>query len=167
MNNIRRIDEKTVEIDGQIYKVAKPCEVIKKKDKRFKPELGEDYYYISDTVSVCYTPWKNCPTDKKSYSIGNCFRTKEEAEFAIERLKVLAELNEFTEPKDAVYDGDRGHFHWYMYYDISTHTLQKGQCFSKKYDCALFESESDIKNAVETIGEDRIKKYLFGVEVTK
>ncbi len=164
MNNIRRIDEKTVEIDGQIYKVAKPCEVIKKKDNRFKPELGEDYYYISDTVSVCYAPWKNYSTDKKSYSIGNCFRTKEEAEFAMEKLKVLAELSEFTERKDAVYDGEN--YHWYMYYDISARKLQKGKAHHK-YDCALFESESDIENAIEAIGKDRIKKYLFGVEVTK
>ena len=70
--------------------------IIKKKPKeRWEPEKGEIYYplFINHIGSDgrCYEgiTWKNDSNDQYSYSIGNCFKTKEQSHEAAEKVKDL------------------------------------------------------------------------------
>ena len=58
----------------------------------FRPHYGEKYFYIDEIGEVNFFYNRNSPYDKMCYSIGNCFKTKEEAEFEVEKLKIVAQL---------------------------------------------------------------------------
>ena len=53
----------------------------------WKPKKGEEYNYFSDDGFLEWTLWNDTQTDIGRYGIYNCFRTKEEAEAAAERVK--------------------------------------------------------------------------------
>ena len=89
-----------------------------KESKVWKPREDEDYYYIGNGV-VEYGCWDGLTYDLQNYSIGNCFKTEDEALFIVQKLKLIAELKRFalehnTEPIDLKnYDQTK----YYFYYD--------------------------------------------------
>lgn len=68
----------------------------KPKNKVWKPESDEMYYYSCSDGFIKEATWDNINVDKNRYAIGNCFKTREEAEFALERQKVIMELKRFA-----------------------------------------------------------------------
>ena len=152
--------------------LADDWEVVEEK-KWWKPEKRTQYYVIhgdGDVERICYT---NNPSDNRAIFMGNCFKTEEEAKFMVEKLKVIHELEKFAyenNDEEAVM--------------VFTHLLKAKYFFrmeikSKKIQVVssptqeylpfniYFDSEEIAKKAIETIGEDRIKKYYFGVKEEK
>lgn len=156
MENIKRIDEKTIEVDGIVYKAEK------KEDKIQHGFEKYSRYWCILGGQVCDCVWTDGEEDKKRLSIGNAFHTKEEAEFALEKLKVIRELKQFAEPKNAVWDF--GEYHHVIYYDCTNMVIDYNYSIINKYVDITFATEEMARKAVEAVGEDRIKKYYFGVE---
>lgn len=77
----------------------------------WKPEYGQKYWLITDDGEVVWNNYSNSQNTR--YLMGNCFKTEDEAKFALEKLKVIAELKRFAEPKDRVWDGDNNHYFIY------------------------------------------------------
>lgn len=50
------------------------------KRKPWKPNLDDEYYYVDECGYACSDPWVNSALDFVFYKIGNCYKTKEEAE---------------------------------------------------------------------------------------
>lgn len=156
MENIKRIDEKTIEVDGIVYKAEE------KEDKiQHGFEYNSKYWYIFDG-KVCASIWTGREDDKSRLCIGNAFHTKKEAEFALEKLKVIHELKQFAEPKNAVWNF--GEYHHVIYYDCTNMVIDYNYSIINKYVDITFATEEMARKAVEAVGEDRIKKYYFGVE---
>lgn len=62
----------------------------KKKGERWKPEIGEKYFFIyGGDHDIIETTWEDYGADKERWNIGNYFRTQEEAEAAAEKSKAL------------------------------------------------------------------------------
>ena len=124
--------------------------------------LHEDslYYYIDACGNLHSDIWKDTTADQTSMSIGNVFRTAEEAEFAIEKLKVVRELKIFAEPTDAVWDGLT---HYHLYFSWRNSRLDIGLAYLAKRSDIYFATEADAKAAILYVGEDRIKKYYLEV----
>lgn len=123
---------------------------------RWKPELGEDYFYCSYSGSVYKVSWINGKLDNSMYNRGNVFRTKEETEFEAERLKVLAEMNEWAGHN---YDGT------YIYYHRPSDEIMidwDGNSTNCHGDIR-FKCVDDALNCIKSVGEDRIKKYYFRI----
>lgn len=60
---------------------------------RWKPEMGQTYYHIGGDGRVYDDTWVNdSAVDNGRFEIGNCFKTIEEAEKAVERLKAWERL---------------------------------------------------------------------------
>ena len=123
------------------------------------PQEGDFYWLIEEQTEVMRYIWHDDDFDNKLLSVGNVFRTEEEAEFAVEKLKVEAELQEFS----------RLFVPWEKNWKISLDTM-KNQ-FEIKWNRAVisqgafyFEDESEAMKAIHSVGADRIKKYIFGVE---
>ena len=90
------------------------------------------------------------------------FVQKKEAEFALEKLKVIHELKQFAEPKNTVWDF--GECHYVIYYNCTRKIIDYNYSMLNKYLDITFATEEMARKAVEAVGEDRIKKYYFGVE---
>ena len=68
---------------------------------RWKPKMGEDYWHVFIGLaygSTCPVMWYDDDIDKNAHAFGNCFKTREQAEAALEKIKqVLLEAhNEAT-----------------------------------------------------------------------
>lgn len=165
---------KRSEYEAKLNKYEEEIEELKKCIKELKnveieedgfwePGDGDSYYCIFDDGDVKEIWWRYHDVHNGRLSIGNIFKTKEEAKFEVERLKVLAELKQFSK------DFKFGAYNYYLSlimsskcfyhnisYDIETDRKAQGVIY--------FESEKMAREAVKTVGEDRIKKYLFEVE---
>ena len=126
------------------------------------PEYNSVYYYIDTRGYCCKGYWTDTIVDKERFVIGNYFRTKEDAHFQVERLKVIAELKRYAEPKDRAWDTNN--VHWCINYDYIEESIvfHFSQC--EKKSVLYFLSRQEAAIAVETVGVDRIKKYYLGVE---
>lgn len=124
------------------------------------------YYHITPCGDVTYSFDSMCLYDEQCYKFGNYFKTKEEAEFARKKRLIYQQLKDYalghnTEEIDL---NNNIQYKWFMRYD--------NECKKMKY-CWMtsslhmhqiyFTSEEIAKDAVKEVGEDNIKKYLFGV----
>ena len=123
------------------------------------PQDGDAYWFIDDEGGMSSTFYKNYYLDIYRQKIGNIFRTEDEAEFAVEKLKVEAELRKFSRTfEDDISD-------WYIYYDTESQRIYTdSRMYCQTQGAIYFESEQVAQQAIELVGEDRIKKYIFGVE---
>lgn len=106
--------------------------------------------------------------DENKFLLGNAFPTREAAEFEVERLKVLHEIKEFIAKNDdkKIDWTDSVEFKYVLTYLIDDSKVSAGVFYSNmKYQKELCaSSEKIINDMIETVGEERIKKYYFGIE---
>lgn len=132
----------------------------------WKPEYDEGYFYVSGYGIVGSNVWINAYIDNGYYEIGNCFKTEEEADFALEKLKVEAELRRFTEENNE-YEidwKDDDQEKWFMYYNCDMKKIDIIYNTVLKTHCIYFSSKKIAKQAIDYIGEERLKKYYLGIE---
>lgn len=123
------------------------------------PQDGDVYWLINTTGETYWVQWRNTEIDNKRLSFGNAFKTKDEAEFQVEKLKVEAELRKLGK------HFENGKSNIEFYYDHEFDGIMfNSMKYSQTQGAIYFESEEKAKQAIETVGEERIKKYLFGVE---
>jgi len=138
------------------------------KTKSWKPKFGDTYYVVhSLNAESLKDEWTDHLIDEARWSIGNCFKTYEEAEFAIEKQKVFTELQRYAdEHNECEIDWDDPDLEKHtIFYIYTERCLQVDRWFSCEYPMVVyFSSEKIAKDAIEEIGEERIKKYLFGVK---
>ena len=140
-----------------------------KKSKVWKPESNENYYHIVSDGDISDSYWSDdSDLANDRYEIGNCFRTLEEAEFAVERLKVIAELKRFAQEhnKKEIDWRDFGQCKYFIYCEFHDNAeyIDIGCAKECKSNDIYFASEEIAQQAIDTIGEDRIKKYYLWVE---
>lgn len=134
----------------------------------WKPKNRERYYFINHGVNeyIDYYDWDNDSLDDNLYSIGNCFRTQEEAEFALKKQKVYTELKRFAlEHNETEIDwNDSDHEKYCLMYDYYENRIFTSYNRFIKTPIVYFTSKEIAKQAVEEIGEERLKKYYFEVK---
>ena len=125
-------------------------------------EDGEVYYYISnDYAGVMSTNWTNSMCDCGRRAVGNAFMDSDDAFHDLQRQKIEAEMLKL---------GGRRTFNYYESenWNIKTDAsggliIQSGYCLQTA-SVIYFKSKEDAEIAISEIGEDRIKKYIFGVK---
>lgn len=162
LKELEELKQKIMENEKKIVEIEKKIEEKQAETGRWKPGEREKYWFIDRYGQVINDRWTNHVLDNIRYENGNCFQSSEEAEFAIEKLKIIIKLKEFAEPKNRAWDGKNEHF--FFYYDYMTKEVRmsyNNDCKSRKI---YFESEEKVKQAIASIGEDKIKKYYLEVE---
>lgn len=148
--------------------VAEDWEVVveKNKIKVWEPSLGDLYYYINSNGDIKFSYYNTGSIDKRC--IGNFFKTDEEADHMVEKLKVIRELQDFAlEHNDEEIDWvDNEQDKWAICYDIEDKEIayESGKKIKSVPFNVYFATEQDCERAIKTIGEDRIKKYYFDIE---
>ena len=123
------------------------------------PREDEVFWLINIFGKPIGSTWGESTTNKQLIEIGNMFRTKEQAEFAVEKLKVEAELRKFSRPFKC------GEINHYIFLNTDNECLDVvGLSYSQYQGTIYFESEEIAEKAIEAVGKERIKKYIFGVE---
>ncbi len=83
-DEIKELKQRISELEEQV-----------KKEDGF-PQEGEQLFFVSTFGVVLEANFTGGASDKDLIEIGNVFKTKEQAEFAVEKLKVEAELRKFS-----------------------------------------------------------------------
>lgn len=138
---------KQTEIEEDIPKPPHP---------RWKPGDDDIYYVVLGIGFFTQHIWSKSDFDYERYDIGNVFKSFKEAEFAIERLKVLAEMREWEGHN---YDGT------YIYYHKPSDEIMidwDGDS-TNCYGDIRFKCVDDAENCVKAVGKERIKKYYFRI----
>ena len=159
--NLENLSEEERE---QLMKIIKKSNGSKR--NIWKPEYDEWYFYVSGYGIVGSNVWINAYIDNGYYEIGNCFKTEEEADFALEKLKVEAELRRFAEENNE-YEidwKDDDQEKWFMYYNCDMKKIDIIYNTVLKTHCIYFSSKKIAKQAIDYIGEERLKKYYLGIE---
>lgn len=129
------------------------------KEEQEFPQSGDDYWYIDDEGDLSDIIYTNHRADRYRQKVGNIYRTEDEAEFALEKLKVEAELLKLSDSWDLEITQYTFSFNWEVG-EIEAEYPDYNQYPNSYY----FNSVDDLQQAIETVGEKRIKKYIFGVE---
>ena len=147
LNRIEELEKELLELKEQV------------KEQQEFPQSGERYWYSNGggMVNSCF--WKSEQFDLNRYRIGNMFKTEKEAEFAVEKLKVEEELRKFGRPfKEDEYN------YFIQIHPSHNNIVVESDDFYQTQGTIYFESTAIANEATDTVGADRIKKYLFGVE---
>jgi hypothetical protein len=154
---LAELEDLHAELKTQIAELkAQHEELPKPPHPRWKPKDNELYYTNTGYGETCNWFYYSIGDDTRvigRYSIGNVFRTEAEAEFAAERLKVLAEMREWAGNPNDLYR---------LVFDYNTSEFT-ANISSRRYTSGgmRFASRKDAENCIEAVGADRIKKYYF------
>lgn len=121
---------------------------------------GDEYWYISTINNNNYTTWNGNAWDISIRENGNAFLTLEEVEFEVERRKCEAIMLKYGrrtfKPRDSNYiirfDNDDKQ----AFVDFWRLNQFQGVIY--------FDTEELTQKAIDEIGEERLKKYIFRVE---
>lgn len=132
----------------------------------WKPNYGRKYFYINDCGAIINSKWYDDVIDTYRYEIGNCFKTKEETEFALEKVKVETELRRFAEENNEheIDWTDEDQEKWFIFYNCDTKNIDTRYDDTLRTHYIYFSSKEIAKQAIKHIGKERLKKYYFGVE---
>ena len=137
-----------------------PLKLAKKGQKpaeREWPQRGDLYYCVDTYGDIVCLHWGNSILNLGCFYIGNMFRTEGEAEWYSEHLKVCAELRRMAD--GSIEDG--------IWFELN-HNIEDGVSalgFGKFHASPyIFASCESAQKAIDTIGEERLKKYWFRVE---
>lgn len=120
----------------------------------------DNYWYINDYNANVRATWDNVMIDDYRRNMGNCFLTKEEAKFEVERRKVEAILLKYGR-REFKYDENN----CYMYYIHDESSIEISYYKScQDLGAIYFDTEELCRKAIDEAGEDNIKKYIFGVD---
>ena len=147
LNRIEELEKELAELKSKV-----------KEGPKF-PEYGDIYWCIDAEGIVYVNTFEGIQADRNILEIGNVFKTKEQADFAVEKLKVEAELRKYSRPFKC------GEINHYIFLNTDNECIDVvGLSYSQYQGTIYFESEEKAQQAVESVGEERIKKYIFEVE---
>lgn len=146
-NEIKALKERIAEL-----------EELAKEEQAF-PQDGDAYWYINPLGFAFHDEWSGFITEEHKIEIGNVFKTKEQADFAVEKLKVEAELRKFSRPFKY------GDWNFEILWNNHENNIELDWSgYVVRQSVIYFESGEIAEKAIESVGEERIKKYIFGVE---
>lgn len=126
----------------------------------FDLKIGDRYFCIESNGRVATNLWSGNGYEISKRELGNVFLTKEEAEFELERRKCEAIMLKYG--RRTFKYGKHNYF--IVIFDkrmiiesaFNLHIYYQGTIY--------FDTEELTQKAIDEIGEERLKKYIFRVE---
>ena len=128
-------------------------------------QVRDTYYVIDyDAMNVRSVIFFNDTYDLNYRYLGNCFLTKEEAESELERVKIEAEMVRLGGRRKINELNSNVVYTIQMHFGLKYVYVRSFDINQAPIGVIFFNYRKQAIKALETIGEERIKKYLFGVE---
>ena len=159
--NINREDilNEITELTERVSNLEKRYDSLTSSNKMWRAEKDSMYFYIDSEDEICSSLENGAATDNLRYDIGNYFKTEEEAKFEVERLKVIRELKKFSTPiSDFDWNDDTQKKYTIT---IRNNLIRVTVYYNLQSSDLYFKSKKQAKNAIYSVGEDRIFKYYF------
>ena len=146
-DEIKSLKQRIAELESQVD------------EEQVFPKYKDFYWGVNAKGKVFCDTWEGFKFEKDMLSIGNVYQTENEAVLAVEKLKVEAELRKFGRPfKEGEYN------YFIQIHPSHNNIVVESDDFYQTQGTIYFESTTIANEATDTVGAERIKKYLFGVE---
>lgn len=167
LSNIEALFDKFLEFlkdDIGIQNLVKICALNEEQPEPEEwPKYGDTFYTIGETGAIYESQNDEFEYDLDSYvAFGNIFKTKEEAVFVIEQLKVIHELKELGARKFKKYEQN--------YFLVINLTGQEDVIYVERMfsnhrvlPCLYFSDANLASEAIDKIGEERLKNIILGL----
>lgn len=144
--------------------ISDDWELIEKSTQVWQPQYDEKYYYITTSGNVAQDTF-NPSFDKYRLSFKNCFKTRKEAQHMVEKIKIINKLRELSNVDFNSTDNNA----YVIGYDRELKKIQINfhDAYNELPFNIHFETAKDCQKAIETIGEDNLKKYYFDIKEEK
>lgn len=159
------MERQVAEAKSKLAELEKQLEEAKESEsknfKRWMPSLNEGYYILTSNGDCHDSVYDGDDLDKARISIGNYFRTEQEATDYLDALKVFEELRGCEGRKKFQPTEDNWAIGWV--YNVNDMKIDP-QLFSYSNSGighVYFETEEFTLAAINTIGEERIKKAVL------
>lgn len=170
-----KLEQQNKEMLNKIAELEKQAKAEEQKQRRvFIPGVDEQYWYLTsrgwDSDECDYDDGIINEFTEETMIRGNCFKTEDEVEWADQHRIVKTELKNFVAENDPnpITEEDwenKDKEKCVLYYDFDC-----GEMFVKDYQLHRFANQvyaSDaetLEKAIIHIGDERLKKYYFGVK---
>ena len=146
-DEIKALKQRVAELESQVD------------EEQAFPKYKDFYWGVNAKGKVFCDTWEGFKFEKDMLSIGNVYQTENEAVLAVEKLKVEAELRKFSRPfKEDEYN-------YFIQINPSHNNIViNSDDYHQTQGIIYFESTMIANEATNTVGAERIKKYIFGVE---
>ena len=144
--------------------VAEDWKIYKEPTKNWEPKEGEAYYLILTHGFIDYTIYdSDSRADNERLSFGNCFKTREEAEHMLQKIRIIIQLRKLS---NISFNDNCKQEKFVIFYNTENQQIKITQHkFIREIPFNIyFKNKGDCQKAIETIGEDNLKKYYFDVE---
>lgn len=125
---------------------------------------GDECYFIASDGDVLAITWDNWNAQIKNRESGNCFLKKEEAEYEIERRKIETEMLRLGGTRKINELNSNVVYTIQMHFGLKYVYVRSFDIKQAPIGVIFFNYRKQAIKALETIGEEKIKKYIFGVE---
>ena len=165
-NVVMQTLQKTFDNLQKVIETDKEEQKKKETKNHWKPITSEKYFFTYSDGDVDSVIWTENKADKGRYGLRNVFRTKEDAEFEVERRKIIAELQNYADDHNGEISNLSDAF-WIAFDEDDMSITVETDSYLPPVGTVLFSDEDTAYDAIETIGEDRIIKYMFGIDPDK
>ena len=129
-----------------------------KKVDRWKPKVGEDYWFFENDGNLFSRVNYNSECDVFLKSIGNCFRTEEEAKKEFDRRLAEQELLDLCD-----WESGLDNLPSYIIYDTSDCEFYILNHKEVTYNPYRFANEDSARKAIEQLGTEKLK-LIFRID---
>lgn len=135
---------------------------IKKENKRWRSKNGDVYWLVGSNGKPDWSYELNRDSDSFRYETHNYFQTEEEAQRYAKVLETERQLKKFADEHNDVIDwSDINQHKWNLCYYYSRYEVSPIRCCGVKESRTIyFSSEEIAQQAMDEIGEEKIKDYL-------
>lgn len=165
-NVVMQTLQKTFDSLQKVIETDKEEQKKKETKNHWKPITSEKYFFTYSDGDVDSVIWTENKADKGRYGLRNVFRTKENAEFEVERRKIITELQNYADDHNGEISNLSDAF-WIAFDENDMSITVETDSYLPPVGAVLFSDADTAYDAIEAIGEDRIIKYMFGIDPDK
>lgn len=125
------------------------------------PKQGDQYFFIDYANNIVCVYYRETDCDKANKEIGNVFRTKAEAQKALDKLKLQAKLKSLSDD-DQPWNNYNEHWFIDIYYKYSDNVFKIELDSNTVYrsDRIYFKSEESARKAMDLCRDEIIRLYM-------
>lgn len=159
MSTITELEEKVKELLDEIETLKR-----EKKNEEFEYpfEYDEKYSVVYHNGDISVYDWTNHKMDKQTYSQGNAFKTKQEAERERDSRALLTRFKQFRDKCNGDWKPEIYNTKYYIYFNPTDNKIKSSwnHINNEFHLFGYFQKEEDCDRAIELFGDEIKRLYL-------
>lgn len=164
LNNLQKQLEETQNKISELKRVN--VEELETKE-RWKPKHNQIYWYIAASGDLYFDRWKDNEIDEWKYLTNNVFKTAKEVLERKKKIEIQSRFKNYVEERTEELDWNNGGKYYLFYNYANKEIVIDNSLIYKRQGTIYASSEQILKDAIEEIGEENVKKYILEVEDKK